>query len=89
MFPTIDANSDDPEDVAQRNSCFNRLVVHYPFSQSGDPSVLCMLVPSKMFFFIKKMFELRSRYKTNYFRLHLTDEISSKRPKRDLRETWD
>ena len=27
--------------------------------------------------------------KTKYFRLRLTDEVSSERPKRDLRETWD
>ena len=27
--------------------------------------------------------------KTKYFRLRLTDEVSSERPVRDLRETWD
>ena len=28
-------------------------------------------------------------YKTKYFRLRLTDEVFSERPKRDLRGTWD
>ena len=27
--------------------------------------------------------------KTKYFRLHLTDEVRSERPMRDLRVTWD
>ena len=27
--------------------------------------------------------------KTKYFRLRLTDEVSSERPKEDLRLTWD
>ena len=26
--------------------------------------------------------------KTKYFRLRLTDKVSSERPKRDLRDTW-